>query len=132
MKTTVMAQRRGRGRPRKNSNIQNAPNLKSFLSFSCPRKPRTKTIFRKSPKSSISTTSAQHLEISEKNFNFNAQRDYESFYSTPSPSSNSSTTSSEPVAVQFYIPGPIPDLEALLSDTTLLVDFFNNIPEVED
>lgn len=55
-------------------------------------------------------------------------RNYKNFSSSSSLSSESSTT----WISKIEIPGPVPDLDALVKDESLFVDFFSNIPTFED
>lgn len=127
-----MKVRRGRGRPPKSSYIKNnnVVELQRLISFNCPKRRRTFAIDRPTPNPTTATihdlenlpqqppAPQQLVGVLEK-----------SPSSTPSPPSN---CSSDSYTTQFFIPGPIPDLDALFKDSSLLVNFFTNIPEEFD
>ncbi|KAF3442581.1 hypothetical protein FNV43_RR16497 [Rhamnella rubrinervis] len=138
MKT--MKVRRGRGRPPKSSYINNNNNnnvkQQPLISFNFPRKQRTKTktapipTFVAAPDlEALPQQPQQIVGALQKSFDV-AKTQKQSFNYTPSPPSDGSLDSSTTL---FYIPGPIPDLDALLNDSSLYVNFFENIPdEFED
>lgn len=108
-----MSDRRPRGRPTKNTcntSLQYSPS--NSLSQNKTKKPIMKT---------------------ETNFMSQAKRKRSENGEEIKKSASSSTSLASKPLSEYVIPGPIPDnLEDIMKDDSLLVNFFSNIPDIDD
>lgn len=123
-----------RGKSRKRSK-------RPLLATNIIRKPRTKTVTTRVKKYFVE-------DVKEKNFwdaenlsqwitkkKFTSEVETKEIFPSSSSSSSSSNNASSyslPCLSDIEIPGPIPDLDAIINDHNLLRNFFSSIPDIDD